>query len=521
MKLTTPVDPDLAGRARFPFTLPGVLLIVAGYALAHALTRLLASGNLGEDDPLDNLLIQTLATGYNAHTGPLYDWLLWALQQLFGTGIHAFLALKYTLLVGMSGCIFLITRRITGSVLWAFIAVESMATVYQIFWRFHEGFTHRVGAMVLVIATFWAFLRLIDHGNWRNYLLFAVLAGLGLLSEHTYAFFLLALLAAASLQPGLRRRLFAAPTLATLPLIALIVSPYLQWLLADQQQVNALLAIFSPVTPVHSLASLWASLRDAISFPFLVLAPYIVIVPLVFPAIFKSQRKPTTPRPDPATAYDFSLLLTHLLGIEFAGLIISNLLYARSGYAVHSILPLFIIAIVWLTERVRQTAPSIFRVKVFMLVLLGFTVTAYAVRWGNLYVEEPFCSRCRWGIPYADLADELRRQGFREGTLITDDERTSGNLRRFFPDTHFVLPNGTATAPETARQRSGQLAIVWSTSETHPKMPPALQKHLHDPNTVAPVKLIHSPWQHLWRTPGYRYSTWAAVVVATPAPDKK
>jgi len=132
-------------RPRFPFTLPAVIAIVATYAATHALTRLFASRNLGEDDPLDNLLIQSLAPGYSVEQGPLYDWVLWLLQHLFGTGLQSFLILKYSLLVAMAGCLFQITRRITQSPMWAFIAVESMATVYQIFWRFHEGFTHRVG----------------------------------------------------------------------------------------------------------------------------------------------------------------------------------------------------------------------------------------------------------------------------------------------------------------------------------------------------------------------------------------
>ena len=125
----------IAERQRFPFSLIYVIAIVATYAAIHALTRLLASGNLRTDDPLDHLLIQTLAPGYSVQQGPLYDWILWLLQQIFGTGLQSFLLLKYSLLVIMAGCLFQSSRRVTQSAMWGFIAVESMATEYQMFRR--------------------------------------------------------------------------------------------------------------------------------------------------------------------------------------------------------------------------------------------------------------------------------------------------------------------------------------------------------------------------------------------------
>ncbi len=171
---------------RFIYSLPGVLLIVLAYGLMHMTARLLASGNLGEDDPLDNVLVQTLELGYLVSQTPLYDWLLWLLQQVMGTGVHAFLVLKYGMLLALAGLLFANARRVTGSGLWALVAVESMSLTYQIFWRVHEGFTHRMGAMVLAMATLWGVFRLLDQGRTRDYALFGLLIGLGLLSERTY-----------------------------------------------------------------------------------------------------------------------------------------------------------------------------------------------------------------------------------------------------------------------------------------------------------------------------------------------
>jgi hypothetical protein len=497
---------------RFPYTLPGVIVLVAIYTTIHALTRLVSSGNLGEDDPLDNLIAQTLAPGYSVQQGPLYDWALWCLQHVFGTGLSGFLFLKYTLLVGMAGCLFQITRKVTQSALWAFIAVESMATVYQIFWRFHEGFTHRVGAMVLAVVTVWAIFRLLERPSRGNYLLLATLIGLGLLTEHIYAFALFATLLAAWLQPSMRKTVFSLPMLAALPVALLIVSPYALWLSADSQRLIAMATDLFPSLPAYSPKGLAGSLRDALIFPLLVLAPYIVILPMVFPAIFRTIFRQSRLRSDDPLVFDPKLFLFHILLIELIGLVLFNgLLYSRSNYAVHVILPMVVIAIPWLTEMARQTNPSPRRVRVFMAILLGFTITAYAVRSGNLFVYEPFCSRCRWAVPFPELADKLREQGFDRGTIIVNDPHVGGNLRRFFPESRVVMPGLPTPAGD-----GNKIAVVWPVSDKNAEMPADLRNATAGAHTLAPPGIVELPWEHLWKPLGYRTSSWGTAIMETP-----
>lgn len=513
MKPSNSTESAVTAAPRFPFTLPGVLLVVALYTTVHALTRLFSSGNLGEDDPLDNLLAQTLAPGYNAQHGPLYDWALWLVQQVFGSGLSGFLLLKYALLVGMAGCLFQITRKITQSALWAFLAVESMATVYQIFWRFHEGFTHRVGAMALAVATVWAIFRLLERPSRGNYLLLATLIGLGLLTEHIYAFALFAALVAAWLQPSMRKTIFAPKLLAALPVTLLIVAPYALWLAADPQRVPALGSNLFPALPTHSPAGIASALRDALTFPLLVLAPYIVILPMVFPAIFRTIFRQSPLRSNDPHSFDPKLFLFHILLIELGGLVLFNgLLYARSNYAVHSILPMLVVAIPWLTEKARETNPTPRRVQVFMAILLGFTITAYAVRSGNLFVYEPFCSRCRWGVPYAELAERLREQGFNRGTIMVNDPHVGGNLRRFFPEARVVMPS--LPVPEKFATWGGdKVALVWPVSDKNAELPADLRNATATAQMLVPPAIVELPWKHLWKPLGYRTSTWGTAIM--------
>lgn len=485
-------------RPGFLLSLPGVMSVVAAYAMVHTTLRLGSSGNLGDDDPLDNLLVQTLAPGYSLQEGPLYSWMLWLVQHVMGTGLPSFLLLKYTMLVGMAAGIFLITRRITGSALWAFIAVESMVTVYQIFWRFHEGFTNRVAAMTLAIATFWAWIRLLDHDRPRDRWLLGTLVGLGLLTEHAYAAFLLALLVASATQTTVRQRLFRQRHWTVLPVAAFIVCPYAAWWL---QHVPDLASWSHLNTSEHTLLAMGRGVRDALTFPLMVLSPYIFVVPLVFPGVlrhlFKRHANAQEGQPD------FMRLLSDLLALELIYLVVKDaLLFPRSDYAVHSLLPMFILGIVWMTAKIQASAPTQRQIKAFLIVMAAFTVVAFTVRSGNLYMNEPFCSRCRWGVPYPELAQQLHSEGFHGGTVVTDDPHIAGNLRRFFPDSRFVLVGHKIPFKPAPTE---QTAVVWFGGDNS-TAPDTLKPYL--PSDGFKPQTVVLPWQHLWRSTGYRESSW-------------
>jgi len=495
-------------RTAFLYSLPGVLLVVFIYSLVHVTIRLLASDNLGEDDPFENLLIQSLAPGYSANQGPLYDWVLWLLQQVVGSGIHAFLLLKYGLLIAMAGFLFLIAQRVTGSALWAFMAVDAMALVYQIFWRFHEGFTHRIGAMTLAVMTFWALMRVIDRSRHRDYALFAIFVGLGLLTEHTYLVFLLALMLAAWSHQLIRRRVFAAPMMMFLPLSALIVLPYAVWIFADAARVTAFVAALFPFGE-RSFAEMWAGINQALTFPILLMSPYLFILPMVFPGMLKLVWKPV-PRPFKVNAEaDISRLILYVITIEIIMLVLFGIFSSKqSSYSVHSLLPMFVIAIVWLTNKARESAPSSRQIRIFVLVMISLTVLAFVGRAANMFVLDPVCKKCRWGVPYAGLAKEIKSRGFDTGRLVTNDVELGGNMRRFFPNAYIEVPGWVPSKQTTPSQATTMTVVVWSARGGSEAVPSELMPYLAD---AAPVQL-QVPWQHLWRPEGYRSSTWVVAI---------
>ncbi len=489
--------------------LSGVLLLALAYGAVHTVVRLLASGNLGEHDPHDNLLIQTLAAGWSVDQLPLYNWLLWGLQQVLGAGVEAFLVLKYGLLVVMAGFMFLIGRRVAGSALWGFVAVESLSLVYQVFWRYHESYTDLIGAMTLTLATFWCLLRVLDRGWTRDYLWLSVAVGLGLLSQTIYLVFLDALLVSAFAQPTARKRLMSADLL-WLPVIAgLIVSPYVGWLLAEPGRWSAFMAGLLP-TPAEG-GSLPRAAGDALLKPVLVLAPYVFLLPLVFPGVLRAPARPVAAETSP----DLTRLIRHTLTIEVLLLLAGALWSGRAGYPVQNLLPLFLLAIVWLTDRARRSVPTERQIGHFFWLTVTIALVALGVRLANMVVLDPVCSKCRWGQPYAELAERMRASGFRAGTVAGEDVELVSNLRRFFPDARFIAPGVGGPMVEP----------VWLVGTIKRDPDESARRLLGESAGSLAVTKVHAPWQHLWRPTGYRHTDWWFAVTTTAtarnAPDPR
>jgi hypothetical protein len=453
------------------YSLGGVVLAAALYSAAHVAARLIASGNLGEDDPFDAILTQTLSLGYLPDQPPLYDWALWLLERVTGHGVLHFQLLKYALLTATCAFIFLSARRVMkGDAFWAFLSVEALALIYQISWRFHEGFTHAVGAMCAVAATFWLLLRLIERQRLLDHALLGLAMGLGVLTVTTYWVYLAALIGAAWMQPSVRRAVFRPPLAIGLAVAALIAAPHFIWLAATPEGLSAILpAVKSAGLHDHLMLAL-SGIRRAITEPVMYLAPLIFLYPLFFPGMIGAVWRRTRLRPDEAREPDLEQLILHLTLLSAGALVLAAIVFGIHRYPVHALMPLFLVTSIWLTAQARNSAPSATRIRRFVIMALSVAIFAFFARGANMFVLQPVCNICRWGIPYEGLAEAMRKRGFSEGRILVTDKETGGNLRRFFPDAAIALGGGRPYAPpgwrEAGERAGAPLALIWKTNES-------------------------------------------------------
>lgn len=502
------LTPPAADPRRTARGLAWVLGLVLVYVLLHAGFRLLASDTLGEDDILDTLLAQDLRLGYPSQPlqPPLYDWLLWAVQQAMGTGIAGFLLIKYAALTATAALLYLAALRALKDPLFALLSVESLALIYQIFWRFHEAFTHQVLAMVAVMATVWLALRLADGGGRRDWLALGAVTGLGLLTEPAYATFLLALLLAGLLQPALRRRLLRPALAGALLLALLIATPYLAWLAAEPQRLAGLRLDWQAADVLHGL-------KNALRMPFLYLSPLLLILPALFPGWLRTAWADLRRRPNADATPDYEQWLLHAGLIALGLSVLGALLFGIGRYAVHAVMPLYLATAIWLFGVARRAEAGESAVRRFTRFALLLAVVALLGRLANMYVLDPVCKKCRWGIPYAGLAAELRACGFSRGTVLGVDPELLGNLRAQLPDSHFVVRGGFTVTPAGADWTRGQLALVWSSRQSDTAVAGHLADFLPARIAIEQAGTLTIPWQHLWRPTGYRHSAWRVLLV--------
>lgn len=488
-----------------------VLGAVAFYAVVHAGFRLLASNVLGEDDVVDIVLSQDLLAGYDAfpRQPPLYDWVLWALQQVTGPRFETILAIKYAALIASAGFLYLAALRALGDRLFALLTVESLALIYSISWRYHEGFTHEVGAMVAVLATMWLVLRVLQDGRVGDYAGLAVAMGLGFLTEPAYTVFLAALLAAAMLQPALRPAVLSTRFALALLAAIMIASPYLLWMLDEPRRLSWLNRLWHDGWSLNT-SGVWGAIRGPVAY----LSPLLFILPVIFPGWLKrawADLKGTSQENGPG---EYERLILNATGLAFLTSVAGALIFEIGGLAVHVLMPLYLVSVIWLFGVAKRSGFEPLHVQRFGRVALAIALVAFVARMANLYVMEPVCQTCRWGVPYEKLADEMRARGVDDDTtIISLDHEASGNLRTLFPDSPMITRRYPNFTPEGADWTRGRVAYLWADEVRMDKAQRYLRFVLPKGIEAGDAERLVVPWDSLWRETGYRTNTWYLLVV--------
>ncbi len=453
------------------FGLWAVILIGAVYGLVFGGMRLALSDNLTLDDAMANVLAQTLSLGYVERQPPLYEWVLWSVQQLTGPNLLSFLLIKYALLSATFAFLYLAATRIFSDWRWQVVAGVTPLLLFQFGWNLHEGVTHTMMLSCMVAASFWSFMRLVERGGARDYLLFGLFIGLGLLSKYNFVGFLVILLICALLQPALRARLLDWRMLLSLAMAAVVTAPFTYWLIKGQRD---LVAVFDDA--VAPRASEWLKARaigfvGALYAPFGFLLPLIAILLVGFPRMvpqgWAALKQSVRPRDWPRSTPDWPLLLLHMTIGGFVFLILGALLTGATHYLERYMHPFFLLTPLWLLVLVERTGNAERKVKVLAGLILVLTVLVAPLRAYDLMNSMgPGCGKCRMAIPYDGLGEALRAGGFRSGTVIATNRDDAGNLRRLFPDARIVcLRNPHYAPPVRPVDRETAGALVWRAAE--------------------------------------------------------
>ena len=486
------------------------------YSAVHIVARMVASPNLGEDDPLTNILVQQWAAGYSIWYPPLFEWLAWGVQQFGGPSLLGFQLLKYALLVGTIGAVYWAAYYVTGHALWSLITAEALTLIYHVGWRFHEGFTGIIPAMFFSALALCFVLRIMREPRTTDFVLLGLSFGGGLLSTHNFAIGIASFMIAAALMDSARRAFYRWALLVTFVVTGVLVAPYYLWIVSDAGRLGQLFSVETIFTNSNPYINPTKLVKKTLGIPFGFF--WSLLIFLLVGSLHR-VRAHFRERLMPQIDWNSHPILAYLglyAVISYGLLFLAGLAFSYVRYASHDLLAFMVPVLVLLFGLILLVEPTEEEMRRWGRICLAIILFAFVARAANMFVLDPVCKICRWGVPYAQLADRLKDEGFRAGKLVVFEPELGGNLRIHFKDSNTILTNLREFRAKTDfKSATRPVALVWQIGGRNGIIDTggALQRKLVAAGLAGAVREFRAPWSHLFKERGYRHTVWRYLVL--------
>lgn len=395
-------------------------LLLLAYFGTHACLRLLLPDALDLDEAELIYFGQRLRLGYSSQP-PLYNWLQYLFFQLFGQSLAALTLLKNLLLFATYFCVYLAGRLLLPGHL-AAAAALSLLLLPQIGWESQRDLSHSVVLTTAAALTLYLLLRLPRAPRPATYAALGLAVGLGLLSKYSFALYAAALIlaaaASAELRPCLLHRYLAITVLTALA----VVAPHAVWL--SDHLASAGARTIEKLTA--GAAPSWGA-GVAAGFGSLTLAGVAFLTPLwlIYAWLFRRARA-AAPCPRCRFFAAYFVALAALLALLV-------LLFGATSFKDRWMQPfLFLVPLAFFVCRpLAADHPGLTRLA---WVVGAFALLITLVLALRVPLAPQFGDHFRANLPFDRLAEAIRADGFRQGTIVTSGTHLAGNLRLQFPD---------------------------------------------------------------------------------------
>jgi Dolichyl-phosphate-mannose-protein mannosyltransferase len=428
----------------------------------------LSPGRTLQDALSAELLQGHLAGGYQLRNPPLYEWLLFGFQQVFGSGPLSYLALRYSLMATI-GILFYaaLLRVVTNEVVAAAFSL-SLLLFFWFGWEAHHSISHSLALLAASLALLISALSYVDRPTSGRAILLGFIVGLGLMAKWSFVLVLVSLGAALALTPE-TRWIFVNPRTLLVPLFAVLPAlPFVVWLANLDSGL-----LFSRAAPSSQSVNFQQAQRGAFVFltgiP-LVFLPWIVFV-LGFATRFQTQGgkggSNAATRIALITACVGPLLMAlSILAVTFGGVA----LFGITRFAIHYLFPFCLfaaLAIAGVVARRVITEPFAVMLAATSLLVAG---VIFLVKLGSFFVV-PERFEATNLAPYAELAKELTRRGLGSAQFVTLSPRDAGNLRIYLPEAHALSLSARIEPPLRDTVANRQCLILWGGDYSVPPRP--------------------------------------------------
>ena len=489
-----------------------------GFGLIFGAIQVLSSSTLTMDAAVTAETVQRhLAPAYQIRNPPLFDWMYFFVQTVFGDGILAHSVLRYTLIAAAGilyyfaflqvGC----NRRLAAAFSYSLIFFVWLAS------DIHYHFTHSLPLLAVGLAVWVCAIAYIERQSIGLAWLLGLLIGLGIVSKWSFPL-PLAGAAVAFLVDRRARAAFAQSKALIIPVAAIIpIAPVAYWLFSIDANLVFYVHEVLVVEPTPYVERLGLALWKYLTSIFLFLLPW----PIFIGAIAFQTRLGATERGsiDPNGRLAASMTFW-TIGLGLAGVVALGVdnMGMRYMFPVLLIAPVAMAA--WLAPRVDDTEFA----RITVVVALVVTIVAIVIRvWSFHIVDGIFPANSRQRVPYERLADELTFRGLSNAQFITSGDRDAGNLMAQLPNARAISVNSVRVeppAPDDALRR--ECVALWGgndwklSGEPRPLRTPAALVPIVAAATGAEEDIVVD-----WPSPFYgedRRSVWRIVWLPDDAP---
>lgn len=447
---------------------------VVGFWLVQAAAFVLmlwavSPGRTLQDALSAELLQGHLAGGYQLRNPPLYEWLLFGMQQVFGSGPLSYLALRYGLIAAI-GMLFYVAlfRTVTGTRMAAAFSL-SLVLFFWFGWEAHHSVSHSLALLAASLAFWIAALAYAERPAAGLALGLGLVIGVGLMAKWTFLLVLLSLGAALALMPATRRIYTDPRSLLVLIGASLPVLPYALWLAKIDPELVA--ARFVPSGHIPLERTLQGAFVFITGIP-LVFLPWILFV-LAFAKRFQRQNSEAGSQPD---AIRLALLTAAIGVVLMAAIFIAVMLggvalFGITRFAIHYLFPFCLFTALGLAGLIApRVEPGRFASALGLTSLIAVGAI-FLVKLGSFYVV-PSASEATNLFPYARLADELTDRGLGTAQFVTLSPREAGNLAIYLPNARALSLSARIEPPPPDPKTDRPCVLLWGGNYAVPPEPP-------------------------------------------------
>ncbi len=423
-------------------------LALAGYFILHILLRVTLSDSLDYDEAEQALLGQWLLAGYTEQP-PLYTWLQHFFFVLFGKNVFAVSLLKNGLLFLTYSCVYLAACEILQDRRPAILATFSLLLIPQIGWESQRDMTHTTLVVFAASATLWQTMRLVRSRSIANYCILGLFLGTGVMAKANFALFVTVLAVTLCTFTEGRRVLFTRKIMASILVVAIFTATYFLWMAGNQDIVFSATHKFK-----RGVEHYW--LRGTISLvvnSFLFLTPLWLVCGLVFPSGFLRNDNVDT-------GFHRRFIGRYLLVLVLA-LLLVVLLFKVTYVKDRWLQPLLFAAPIYFFSRLPAASISPKKFKIYLATVLFAALAVYGAftlrTVGATYIH----NFCRLNYPFNAMAEDMRRAGFSDGLIISDNRFLAGNLHFRFPATSTAIVPDYRLETQVENGRYPTVAVVW------------------------------------------------------------